>query len=146
MPNRIEITGNLGGAPTSRHVDTANGRRQVTQFNVFADEYRRRDNGELEQVGGFWARVSVWEPQAERVGRLLSKGARVHVVGTMRLNIWEDDQNEKQTGIDITAENVFLHLGRVESVAYRRRETDADAGPPPTTHAPADFEPQTDDL
>ncbi|KAF1060782.1 single-strand DNA-binding protein (plasmid) [Burkholderia gladioli] len=146
MPNRIEITGNLGGAPTSRHVDTANGRKQVTQFNVFSDDYRRLPNGELEQVGGFWARVSVWEPQAERVARLLSKGARVHVIGTQRLNVWEDDHNEKQTGIDIAAESVFLHLGRVESVTYRRREGEADAGAPPSTHAPADFEPHTDDL
>ncbi|MDN7919241.1 single-stranded DNA-binding protein [Burkholderia gladioli] len=146
MPNRIEITGNLGGAPTSRHVDTANGRRQVTQFSVFCDDFRRLPDGELEQVGGFWARVSVWEPQAERVARLLTKGARVHVVGSLRLNVWEDDHNEKQTGLDISADSVFLHLGRVDSVTYRRREEDAGAGAPPATHAPAHFEPQTDDL
>ncbi|MCQ0031457.1 single-stranded DNA-binding protein [Burkholderia glumae] len=146
MPNRIEITGNLGAAPTLRHVDTANGRRQVTQFSVMADDYRRLPNGELEQVGGFWARVSVWEPHAERVNRLLSKGVRVHVVGTMRLNVWEDDHNERQTGIDITADGVFLHLGRVETVTYRRREGASDGGAPPPNDPPADYEPSTDDL
>lgn len=130
MPNRIEITGNLGRAPTTKYVDTRNGRRQVTEFTLFADEYRRNDADELEQVDGFWCRVAVWEPQAERVARLLQRGARVHVIGTMRISKWIDENSQEQTGIDVSAEKVTLELGRLESVTLRQR---ADAGSAPAT-------------
>lgn len=127
MPNRIELTGNLGKAPTLKHVDTARGRKQVTEFSMFADEYRRDDDGELEQSGGFWVRVAVWEPHAERVARLVQKGARVTVIGSLRVTTWKGDDDQTQTGLDVVAEKVALELGRLESVTLKRREQESES-------------------
>ncbi|MET3448286.1 single-stranded DNA-binding protein [Ralstonia sp. 1138] len=127
MPNRIEITGNLGQAPNLKYVETPRGKRQVAEFTIFADEYRRNAADELEQSGGFWCRVTAWEPQAERVAKLLPRGARVHVVGAVRVTKWTDEHDQEQTGIDVSAEKVTLELGRVESVTLKRRaEADAE--------------------
>uniref|UniRef100_UPI003BEEE277 single-stranded DNA-binding protein n=1 Tax=Burkholderia arboris TaxID=488730 RepID=UPI003BEEE277 len=133
MPNRIEVTGNLGKAPTLKHVDTGKGRKQVTEFNMFADEYRRDDDGELSQTGGFWLRVTVWEAHAERVARLIPRGARVTVIGSLRVSTWKDDADQTQTGLDVVAEKVALELGRLESVTLKRRENDTES-PAETGH------------
>ena len=56
--------------------------RQVTELRVFFDEYRQDGSGGLEQTGGFWLDVNVWgERLAPEVANLVTKGARVQVIG-----------------------------------------------------------------
>jgi single-strand DNA-binding protein len=81
MPNNYQGTGNLGESPALKTVQVNGEDRKVAELRVFFDNYRADGQGGLEQTGGHWLDVSLWDYKAEQATRLLRKGARVHVMG-----------------------------------------------------------------
>lgn len=120
MSNRFVGDGNLGDNPALKTVTVKGEDRKVAEMRVFFGEYRSDGNGGVEQSGGFWLTVSVWDRLAENVAQHLRKGARVHVEGRLQLNTWEKDGEEFES-FSLSADDVTLKLSRLENVAFRAK-------------------------
>lgn len=124
MSNTFTAVGNLGGAPSLRHVDvpTEGGRKEkraVCDLRVYVDRRVPDGKGGFEDRGGFWVTASLWGPRAEAAAKLLSKGARVHVSGTLYLHVWaEKGTGEERSELRLDADDVSLSLLRIESVTF----------------------------
>jgi single-strand DNA-binding protein len=132
MSNGFFATGNLGETPSLKRVSVDGQDRQVADLRIFADQYRRNNEGELEQAGGFWITGSVWDGKAQQCAALLRKGARIHVIGTLREDTWQDKETkEEQRAFRLLVDDVFLSLSRLESVAFKpkRDATQGEAVP-----------------
>lgn len=120
--------GNLGAQPVLKHVDVKSSDEPypVAEMRVYFDHARPDGNGGYKDEGGFWADVTVWGRKAELVAKLLPKGARVCVHGTLSKDRWADKETGEARERDaILAEDITLDLSRVEEIRLRpARERD----------------------
>lgn len=125
MSNTFTGTGNLGAVPSLRNVDVqAEGggkeKRAVCDLRVYIDRRIPDGKGEFVDRGGFWLTASLWGPRAEAAAKLLSKGARVTVSGTLYLHTWKDKESgEDRTDLRLDADDVTLNLLRIDSVEFQ---------------------------
>ncbi|WP_321944390.1 single-stranded DNA-binding protein [Paraburkholderia tropica] len=142
-----EMVGNVAVAPTLKTITVRGEERRIAEMLVISSTYRRLDDGTVEQVEGktFPVQVTIWhEVTAERVFRLIRKGASVVVKGDLFASPWIDDGDALHAGLRIDASSVALNLQRVEEVVFRaRREREAEEGT--TSREPA-YAPGTDPL
>ena len=125
MPNNYQGTGNLGESPALKTVQVNGEDRKVAELRVFFDNYRADGQGGLEQTGGHWLDVSLWDYKAEQAARLLRKGARVHVMGRLELDSWTDrETGEPREKLRVVADDVLLSLTRVKGVEFEPRRGD----------------------
>lgn len=122
MSNSFSGFGNVGAAPTLRRVPVGDEQRAVADLRVYFDRRIHKGDGRFEDEGGFWLTVSVWGTRGESVARLVQKGARVYVEGTLRQEKWEDrETGQPRSEFRLTADSIALDLLGVESVAYQPR-------------------------
>lgn len=127
MPNTYQGTGNLADAPVLKHTQVNGKDRKVAELRVFFDNYRSDGQGGLEQSGGHWMDVSVWDFKAEQAARLLRKGARVHVIGRIEQDSWEDKETgEPRVKLRLVADDVLLSLTRVKSLEFEPKRVEDD--------------------
>lgn len=136
--------GNLGAKPALRYVDAkaSDEPRPVAEMRVYFDHRRPDGEGGYRDEGGFWADVTLWGAKAETAARVLPKGARVCVVGTLFKERWTDKQTGQPRESDaILADDITLDLQRVEEITLRRAKereepatTEAGEAPPPDSH------------
>ena len=119
MPNSYKGTGNLADSPSLKTVQVNGEDRKVAELRVFFDHYRPDGQGGLEQTGGHWLDVSLWDYKAEHAARLLRKGARVHVIGRLELDSWTDrETGEPREKLRVVADDVLLSLSRIKRVEF----------------------------
>ena len=122
MPNTFQGTGNLGDSPVLKTIQVNGEDRKVAELRVFFDNYRPDGQGGLEQTGGYWLDVSVWDYKGEQAARLLRKGARVHVIGRLGLDSWTDrETGEPREKLRLVADDVLMSLTRVKGVEFEAR-------------------------
>ena len=122
MANRFVGRGNLAAAPTVKHVEVDDEKRAVASMRIYFDRNVPDGDGGFEDKGGFWLDVSLWGPRAETAARLLDKGARVAVSGTLVQRTWEDKESgEPRSRIELIADQVDLDLARVERIEFRAK-------------------------
>ena len=122
MPNSYQGTGNLGDSPAIKTVQVNGEDRKVAELRVFFDNYRPDGQGGVEQTGGHWMDVSLWDYKAEQAAKLLRKGARVYVIGRLELDAWSDKETgEAREKLRLVADDVLLSLTRVKSVEFEAR-------------------------
>lgn len=127
MSNEFRGTGNLGVAPSLKHVTVKGEDRAVCELRIFFDEYSRDENGEVQQSGGFWLTGSVWDRRAESAAKLLRKGARVRVEGRLREESWEDrESGAAKSEFRLSIDDVFLALSRIDSVQFKEKSGPAE--------------------
>ena len=118
MSNRFEGRGNLGSDPVLKYVDVSGDKRAVCELRVYFDR-QVRDEDEWKEQGGFWLDVAYWGRRAEQAGKLLAKGCRVSVVGTLVQETWADKTTgEERHKLLLDADSVDLDMMRVESVKF----------------------------
>ncbi|HGY89646.1 MAG TPA: single-stranded DNA-binding protein [Planctomycetes bacterium] len=126
MSNKFLGRGNLAAAPTLKHVEVDGEKRAVASMRIFFDRSVPDGNGGFEDKGGFWLDVSLWGPRAETAARLLDKGARVAVSGSLVQRTWEDkDSGDPRSRIELIADQVDVDLVRVDTLTYRARQNEA---------------------
>ena len=130
MQNLFIGKGNLGDSPKLKNVDGKNGSFTVTSMRVMFGRYGQNEEGEVEQIGGFWREVEIYGNKAEACAKHLRKGARVLVIGEEREFTAKDEDGREVQVIKVVAEDVALQLSRIESITYtpaRSRETAEEA-------------------
>ncbi len=130
MQNLFIGKGNLGDSPKLKNVDGKNGSFTVTSMRVMFGRYGQNEEGEVEQIGGFWREVEIYGNKAEACAKHLRKGSRVLVIGEEREFTAKDEDGREVQVIKVVAEDVALQLSRIESITYtpaRSRETAEEA-------------------
>jgi len=125
MANDFRGRGNLGSAPTLKQVEVDGELRSVAQLRVYFDRSVPDGDGGFVDRGGFWLDVSVWGAKGEAAARILRKGARVSVSGTLVNQEWTDKESgETRSRLELRADNVDLDLLRVDNVQWQIRNQD----------------------
>jgi len=125
MSNKFSGTGNLGNDP-SLTSPVGEAQRQVADMRVYFDRpVRDHDSEQFKDNGGFWLDVSAWDWLAEDVMRVMKKGMRAKVEGSLKYTAWTDDNNgEERSKLVLYADDITLVLGRVESIQVRKKTTE----------------------
>lgn len=85
--NRVMLLGNLGSDPELRQ--TAGGESVLTMRLATSESYVDKSGERKEHTE--WHTVVVWGKRGEGLARILRKGSRVCVEGTLRTREWEKD-------------------------------------------------------
>lgn len=120
MSNEFRGIGNIGQAPALRTVKVNGEDRSVVDLRVYFDRRIPMKDGSYEDDGGFWLTVSVWGSRADNAFKLFSKGMRIEVIGPLRLETWEND-NEVRTEFRLTADKISIDPICLDSVTLRKR-------------------------
>ena len=123
MSNRFRGSGNLGNDPILMS-PVGSEKRKVADLRIYFDRpAKNQESGEFEERGGFWLDVSAWDRLAEDVVRLLKKGVRVNVEGSLKRNEWQDKESgETREKFVLYADEITLVLSRIESISNRQKE------------------------
>lgn len=124
MSNSFTARGNLAAAPELKTVTVNGENRQVAEMRMYCDRPVPDGDDGFKDKGGFWLNVSRWGAAAEHAARVLDKGFRVKVEGTLVQNSWEKD-GEKFSRLELSADDITLDLSRIESITQRARRQES---------------------
>ena len=119
--NKVMIIGNVGTDPEMRFTPNGN---PVTSFRVATSRFFTSPEGERKQETE-WFTVTAWNKLAESCNQYLAKGRRAYVEGRLRSRVWEGQDGQKRTQVEIGAERV-LFLDRQAAAAPVKEEGKAD--------------------
>lgn len=141
--NRVILLGNLGADPELR---MTNGGTAVLNIRLATSEtYLDRNKQRQERTE--WHRVVIWGKRAEALGKILAKGDRILVEGSLRTSSYDDRDGNKRYTTEIVATNIVLSGG---GGGGARARTSSDIGPPPSqgggrAYDDADYGPPPED-
>lgn len=118
MINQFQGIGNLGTAPVLSIVPVGEEQRKVVNMRVFFD---RPVGEEFKDKGGFWYSVDIWGYRAEEALRVLKKGTRVFLTGSLRQESWTDEGGEVRSEQRLSADYFFIDSVCIESIKYREK-------------------------
>ena len=102
--NKVTLLGNLGSDPQVRTMQS--GQKVVTFSLATSDQWKDKNTGEKKEQTE-WHRVVVFQPNlAEVAERMLQKGTKVFIEGTLRTRKWQNQQ-----GLDVYTTEVVLNMG-----------------------------------
>ncbi len=105
--NRVILLGNLGADPELR---MTNGGTAVLNIRLATSEtYLDRNKQRQERTE--WHRVVIWGKRAEALGKILTKGDRILVEGSLRTSSYDDRDGNKRYTTEIVATNIVLSGG-----------------------------------
>lgn len=126
--NRVILLGNLGADPELR---MTNGGTAVLNIRLATSEsYLDRNKQRQERTE--WHRVVIWGRRAEALGKILTKGDRVLIEGSLRTSSYEDKDGNKKYTTEIVANNVVLSGGGGSGGSGAKSRGGGDFGPPPS--------------
>ena len=124
MINEFQGIGNLGTAPVLSVVKVGDEQRKVANMRVYFDRPVGQD---FKDKGGFWYTVDIWGYRAEEANRVLKKGSRVFLKGSLRLETWTDDSDEAHSELRLSADYFFIDSVCIETIQYREKNQTASA-------------------
>jgi len=102
--NRVMLLGNLGADPELR---TTSGGQAVLKLRLATSEtYLDRNRARQERTE--WHNVVIWGKRAEALGKILAKGSRIFVEGSLRTSNYEDREGNKRYRTEIVTTNILL--------------------------------------
>jgi single-strand DNA-binding protein len=125
--NRVELVGWIGAEPEQRFLPSG---AAVCNFRVATKRWAGRGEDGSRTVETDWTPVEAWEKLAEVCTRVLHKGSRVRVAGSLHTRSWEDRE---------TGQKRFKTVVRAEEVLFldaRQEPQDAEAAVEVTADLP----------
>jgi single-strand DNA-binding protein len=105
--NRVCLLGNLGADPELR---MTNGGQAVLKLRLATSEkYLDREKQRQEKTE--WHSVVIWGRRAEALAKILTKGSRIFVEGSLRTTSYENKEGTKVYRTEIVAQNILLQGG-----------------------------------
>jgi len=111
MYQQITIIGNVGRDPEMRYTQ---GGVAVCDFSVAVNKRYTTAGGE-QRDETTWFRVTCWRQLAETMGKYLTKGKQVMVVGEVTASAYTDKAGQPAATLEITANTVKFLGQRQES-------------------------------
>ena len=105
--NKVLLLGNLGADPELRI--TPGGQAVLKLRLATTESYLDKNNVRQERTE--WHSVTVWGKRGEALAKILSKGSRVFIEGSLRTSSYEKD-GEKRYRTETVAHNLILAGGR----------------------------------
>jgi len=100
--NKVILVGNIGQDPQTRTMQ--NGQKVVSFSLATSDRWRDRQTGEQKEQTE-WHRVVIFSPNLVEVAeRMLQKGTKLYIEGTLRTRKWQNQQ-----GVDTYTTEVVLN-------------------------------------
>ncbi len=100
--NKVILVGNVGQEPQVRTMQ--NGQKVVSFSLATSDRWRDRQSGEQKEQTE-WHRIVIFNPNlAEVAERMLQKGTKLYIEGSLRTRKWQNQQ-----GIDMFTTEVVLN-------------------------------------
>jgi len=126
----VTVIGNLTADPDLRYTPAgvALGKFTVASTPRVFD----KTSGEYRDGEPLFLTCTLWRELAEHAAESLSKGARVVVVGRLRLSRWETDDGEKRSayGLDVDELGPSLRFATAKVAKMTRRTGHPDEPPP----------------
>jgi single-strand DNA-binding protein len=125
--NNVNIVGNLTRDPELRFTPSG---QATASFGVAVNRrWQNRQTQEWEEATSFFD-VVCWGQLAENTAQSLARGARVVVSGRLDQRSWENQEGEKRSKIEITADEVApsLRWATVEVTKNERRSPNGSGG------------------
>lgn len=105
--NRVILLGNLGADPELR--STSGGTAVLKLRLATSESYLDRNKQRQERTE--WHRVVVWGRRAEALGKILTKGDRILIEGSLRSSSYDDKDGNKRYTTEVIASNIVLGGG-----------------------------------
>lgn len=102
--NRATLLGNLGADPELKFTQ---GGQAVLKLRL-ATASSWLDKGGERKERTDWHTVIFWGKRAEGLNKILSKGSRVYVEGSIQTRSWEDKDGGKRYATEIVGSNAVL--------------------------------------
>lgn len=102
--NKVILLGNLGADPEVRY--TQGGTAVMSLRLATAEPYKDKAGEWQERTE--WHSVTVWAARAEGLAKVLAKGARIFVEGSLRTSAYNDRDGNKRYKTEINASSVVL--------------------------------------
>jgi single-strand DNA-binding protein len=126
--NRVQLIGNLGGAPELKYLPSG---KAVCEMRIATNETYKDNNGQ-KQERVEWHRVKVWGKTGEACAQYLDKGRSVYVEGRIETRSWDDkNTGEKRYATEIVASDVKFLGGEGGGRARGRSKPPTDDLAPP---------------
>jgi single-strand DNA-binding protein len=122
--NKIMIIGNLGAEPEMRFTPSGN---PVTSFRVATNRVYNTAEGERKEETE-WFTVVTWNRLAENCNQFLTKGQQVYAEGRLRTRVWEGQDGQKRTSVEIIANNVIFLSKRGAGAVSNERLDEGESG------------------
>lgn len=101
--NRVELLGNLGKDPEVREIE---GGIKVVSFPLATTDMRKNEKGEKVEHTE-WHEIVAWRGMAELIGKMLTKGSRVMIIGSLRQRSWVNKEGEKKYKVEVIVEQFY---------------------------------------
>ncbi len=98
LVNRVQLVGRLGANPEIIQLE---GDKRLAKFSLAVNERYLTKNGERKERTE-WFNLIAWDKKAELVERLLIKGAKVAVGGSLSTNKWKDKEGNERSNLQIS--------------------------------------------
>jgi len=108
--NRVMLIGNLGSDPELRM--TATGQAILKMRLATSENYL--DRNQVRQERTEWHNIVVWGKRGEGLGKILHKGDRIGVEGSLRTSEYDDRDGNKRYRTEIISREVILCGGKRE--------------------------------
>jgi len=133
--NVVVQSGNLTRDPELRSLPSG---MSVCQLGLAVNERYKDSNGEWQDRPNYFD-WTVWGGMGEWVAKNLSRGDGVTLEGRARWRTWENDQGDKRSAIDFTADSIVpQRKGGGGQTARDKRMENEDAYNPHATNGKSD--------
>ena len=116
----MTVVGNLTDAPDLRYLPSG---VAVAKFALASTPRKPDGNGGWTDGDPLFLNCTAWRELAEHAAESLTRGARVVVVGRLRLSRWETDEGEKRSayGLDVDEIGPSLRFATATVAKMTRR-------------------------
>jgi single-strand DNA-binding protein len=105
--NRVMLLGNLGADPELRM--TSGGQAVLKLRLATSETYLDRNRTRQERTE--WHNVVIWGKRAEALAKIITKGTRIFVEGSLRTTSYDDRDGNKRYRTETVASNILLQGG-----------------------------------
>jgi single-strand DNA-binding protein len=133
MSNAITLSGNLTRDPEIRY--SKDGQASATFGLAVNRRWQARGSDTWEEATSFFD-VVCWRELAENVALSLVKGSRVIVSGRLEQHSWENDNGERRSKVEVTADEIgpSLRFATAEVSRTERRIPDGNGSSDDDNH------------
>lgn len=113
----------LGNCAADPELRMTSGGQAILKIRLVTNQRVKKRDGNYDDHAE-WHSVIVWGKRAEGLGKILSKGSRIFVEGSLRTSSYDDRDGNKRYKTEITADSVVLAGGDMRNSSRSSQSSD----------------------